>query len=369
MPINNISSKTSSAPKKIVAKTSMISSLDQSKKLDKLEVYKDEKTESNFAPSKINYTKLIKPKSIKDIKTLIEPGSHKDVKKSQIESDVEYNELTSSNESLYSDSTESDFSNDSPIMRSAELIDTDEEKECQHLNTDNRSNIETCEDCGRELYQELSLEQEWRYYGDRDTKNSADPSRCQRRRTPEKGIQKELERLGFPTDIASEANRLYMKVTNGEVKKNNLRKGLMFACLFEAYKSFNRHQVPEELRKRLDINRRCMSKGITYYRLKCDRNEISTDTITSRHYIPGIMKIFNIKQIHIDNVVELCNTIENLHSSILNRSTPENISISIVYYYLRHVGADINIENYSTIVSVSVNILQRLSTEIERLLE
>lgn len=303
-----------------------------------------------------------------DSSPIIEPKILKEVKIKKVEivesddDNDEKDELTSSNESLYSSEEKSvELSSDS---------DSDQEidKDCSHRNTFNKAGLQTCEDCGIELYQEISLEQEWRFYGDRDTKNFSDPSRCQRRKTPEKGIKLDLERMGFPSDIAIEANRLYMIVTKDEVKKNNLRKGVTFACLFEAYKHFNRHQVPEELRKKLDITRRCMSKGLIYYRRRCNREEISTDTITPRHYVPAIMETFNIKQTHIDNVIKLCTKMDDLHSSILNRSTPENISIAIVFYYLRSVGADIGMENYSKTVHVSTNILQKLSTEINRLL-
>jgi transcription initiation factor TFIIIB Brf1 subunit/transcription initiation factor TFIIB len=240
-------------------------------------------------------------------------------------------------------------------------------EDCQHSQTVTKNGLEICEECGMELYQEISSEQEWRFYGEKDTKNNSDPSRCQYRKSPEKGIQKELEKLGFPSDIATEADKLYMKVTQGEIKRSNLRKGITFACLFEAYRLKNRHRVPEELRLKLDITKKCMSKGITFYRLKCDKKEVSTDTIMPKHYIPGVMERFNIKQEHINNVLKLAEIILTKSSTILNRSSPENIATSLVYYYLRSVGSDIDISQYSKIVGISETIINKLNDEIQRL--
>ena len=49
---------------------------------------------------------------------------------------------------------------------------------CLHKNIINENGIESCTDCGIEIYKELSLEPEWRFYGENDSKHSSDPSRC-----------------------------------------------------------------------------------------------------------------------------------------------------------------------------------------------
>src|SRR5271156_5577616 len=79
-----------------------------------------------------------------------------------------------------------------------EKINDDIMEICLHKNsTTNNGGVETCSDCGIEIYKELSLEPEWRYYGDNDSKHSSDPSRCHIRKIDDKNIYKDIEKYNF----------------------------------------------------------------------------------------------------------------------------------------------------------------------------
>jgi transcription initiation factor TFIIIB Brf1 subunit/transcription initiation factor TFIIB len=240
-------------------------------------------------------------------------------------------------------------------------------KNCLHTDTINSNGMDICIDCGLEISILNMSEKEWRYYGDNDNINSSDPSRCQFRKNPEKGIKKELIKLGFPIDISNLADELYLTVTKGEIKRSNLRKGIMFACVFNAYKQKNNPQIPEELQKKFKIDRKNISKGLTYFHLN-NSNKMNDTYISIEDFIPKIMEKFNIKQNHIDTVLSLSKVIKN-SSSILIRSNPQSVSSSLVFYYLKKLNPDISISQFSRIVKLSEITILRLINEIENIIE
>ena len=249
-----------------------------------------------------------------------------------------------------------------------DISDTKEDGFCSHENVTKDKNMTTiCMDCGTELYQEISHEQDWRYYGDQDTRNSSDPSRCQFRKCSEKGIKKDLEKMQFPPEICELADQLYLEVTKGEVKRNLLRKGIMFACVYEAFKIKKKTKTPDEIQKKFGIDNKSMSQGISYYRLRCPREYFQYEEVDAKHFIPEVLKKFNTKDDHVHKVISLYEKIKDSCVS-LHRSNPKSVSKALVYYYLRAKGCNIDPTKYGKIVSLSEAITIRLSSEINRVL-
>lgn len=247
-----------------------------------------------------------------------------------------------------------------------------EEKEeniviCKHEEIVEHNGIEICVECGEQMSDYFSVEKEWRYYGDNDNRHSSDPSRCQFRKLPDKGIKKELEKMNFPIEVCNKADLLYLKVTNGEIKRSNLRKGIMFACVFNAYKDLGNPQIPEELQTKFGIDRKNMSKGLTYFHMR-NPNKKSSEYISVEHFIPKIMEKFNAKKNHIDNVVKLYDIIKN-SSSIFIRSNPQSVSSSLVFYYLKTIDPEFSISHFSKIVDLSEITMLRIISEIEKIIK
>ncbi len=239
---------------------------------------------------------------------------------------------------------------------------------CSHSQiTRDGSNV-YCLSCGIELYEELSHEQEWRYFGsDTNKTNTQDSSRCQYYKTAEKGIEKELEKLGFAPDICVLANQLFMMITGVQIKKSELRKGLIFAVVHQAYMMKGQPKTTDELRKKFfGLTDRFMSQGLRFYKLRCPRTHLNQEEITAEHYIPKIMEKFNAKEEHISKVIELYKKVKE--SPELNRTNPSATAKALVYYYLRRKGCDVSIHTYQKIIELSASSIARLASEINRVL-
>lgn len=233
-----------------------------------------------------------------------------------------------------------------------------ENSECTHKNIVEDNYFKTCMDCGEQFKNDKDI------HSDFDFKSM---DRCHYRNIPEKGIKKELFSLGFPTDISIEADKLYMNVTNGEIKRSNLRKGIMFACVFDIYKSRGEPQIPEVLQAKFNLDRKNMSKGITYFHIK-NPNKNNITYITVEHFIPCIMEKLNIKDGHVQNVLDLYNKIK-FSSSILVRSNPQSVSSSLVYYYLKKLAPELQLSSFSKIVNLSDITIMKIVSEIETALD
>jgi len=239
---------------------------------------------------------------------------------------------------------------------------------CKHLETINENGVEVCVDCSTVLYDKITHKAEWRYYGDNDNQHSYDPSRCQYVKKAEKGIRTDLVKMGFTPQIIDIADALYNKVTNGDIKRSDLRKGIEFACVFQAYKNIGQPQLSENLQKIFKISRKKMSKGLTYFRTNLPKDEQSVITyITAEHYIPIIAEKFQMKKEHIDNILKLYKTLENKCNSI-NTSTPQSVSSGLVYYYLTTLSAPVTAKKFGEEVKLSEITITKIKEEIQNIL-
>jgi len=243
---------------------------------------------------------------------------------------------------------------------------------CEHQNLSKQNNgKEICLDCGIEVYQQLSLEPEWRYYGENDSRHSSDPNRCQMRKVEDKGIYKDIENMDIPPEIADESDRLYNLITSGKIRRGNFRKSVIFACIFYAYKYKNKPITTDILQQKISLSKKDISNGLKFYNLVCkDIKEIKEkkiECISPIIFIPQIMKKFNSSQMHIDKVTELYNMIRN-KSSLINRSNPQSVISGLIFYYCRLIGKNITCSKFSSIVNLSDITVSRISKNISDIL-
>ena len=272
-------------------------------------------------------------------------------------------------DSLYE---EEDYENLNTEELNTEIYDQLDERDiteiCLHKSSTNNDGVEVCSDCGIEIYKELSLEPEWRFYGDNDSKHSSDPSRCHIRKVEEKNIYKDIEKYNFPVDIALAINQSYLEVTKGTIRRGNNRKAIIFACAFNIYKNRNDPQDPDSLREKFGLTRKEASKGLTFYNLNTRDKKKKPTYISPVSFIPRIMLKFNANSNHIAKVEELYSKVQN-RSRLINRSNPQSTIASLIYYYFRLIGGNINCSKFSKIVKLSDITINRISKNISEILK
>ena len=160
-------------------------------------------------------------------------------------------------------------------------VPTESGVNCQHKNQTVNGCQMLCEDCGSEISKVDLQDKEWRYYGHFDTKNSSDPSRCQIRYVEDdKNIFKDIEGMGFSDDVVKKANENYIKIIQNTIHRGNTRKGLIFACIFEALKILGKPQPAKPLGELFGIDNKTAMHGVKTLKLKLPKDFISIDYIT-----------------------------------------------------------------------------------------
>jgi len=235
------------------------------------------------------------------------------------------------------------------------------EDECKHLNWSLESSNKVCEDCGVVIIKEDD--------DDNIVKYNTDPKRCHARRNEEKGIYKDVEKLGFSDKIVSMANVIYTQVTGGKIYRGNSRKGIIFACIFHAYKLNDNPQSCEQLIEIFGIDRKVGLKGLKFVNLNSPKeSKFREYQISTENIICEIMDKFNANDNQKKEAVSIYQKIKN-KSSLLNRSRPQSVASGIVRYYIIQQNKDIGIDFFTSRVHLSELTISRIVGEIENIID
>lgn len=241
--------------------------------------------------------------------------------------------------------------------------------ECLHTNVIMENSHKICENCGILMNKDLNFEKEWRFYGMNDTKHNNDPNRCHYRKIDEVSIFKDVDKMGFSEKIIFYANTLYEEVTQKRIYRGNSRKGIIFACIFHAYKMNALPQSCESLMQVFNIERKIALKGLKYVNLNASKLSLFRHNyIIPEDLIVEIMDKFYATKEQKDEVLQLYKSIEN-KSSLLNRSRPQSVASGIVRYYILKKDKDVPINLFKSKVNLSELTINRIVKEIEKILK
>jgi transcription initiation factor TFIIIB Brf1 subunit/transcription initiation factor TFIIB len=240
------------------------------------------------------------------------------------------------------------------------------EDSCQHENITNEKNITICVDCGEELQGGALFDKEWRFYGNNDNRFSSDPNRCQIRKNGERSIYKDVEGLNLNDNIVSTANELYKQVTGGQIHRGNRRRGIIFACIRQAYIYYGKPQPFDTLVVLFNIQRKAGLNGIKYINPHIPEDfKKQQSFITHEDLIRKIMNMFQAKPDQIKEVLELYPKIRD-KSKMLNGSRASSLAAGLIYYWIDKNKKTITIKEFSSKVELSELTVKKIFNEITR---
>jgi len=215
--------------------------------------------------------------------------------------------------------------------------------------------------------EEMNFDREWRYYGMCDTKHTSDPNRCHARKVVERMIDKDVAQMGFSQKIVMIANQIYEQVTHGKIYRGNSRKGIIFACIFHAYKMTGQPQSCEHLIEVFNMDRKVGLKGLKYVNLNAPKTAAFRNFhIEMQDLIREIMEKFNASEAQKQEAVELFHKVDR-RSMLFNRSRPQSVACGVARYYIVQKNKDISMAEFQARVNLSEVTIQRLVNEIRRI--
>ena len=258
----------------------------------------------------------------------------------------------------FKDEVESDF-------------DEDEVSDCTHSNIINDNGIVSCLDCGVEVSKIVSYEKDWRYYGNDDTRKNSDPNRCHVRKMEDKSIFKDVETFGFSDKIVNLANEIYTQVTKGKIYRGNSRKAIIFGCIFHSFKINGKNYSCETLRTIFNLDKKIILKGLKHVNLNSPKNS----NIVNRYITPiEIVNEYITNFAHVDEDKQTINDIyEKIKnkSSVINRSRPQSVASSLIYYHFsKKFGSNnFSIKDFIKKIKLSELTINKISKEIRRIVD
>jgi hypothetical protein len=247
--------------------------------------------------------------------------------------------------------------------------DNQENIDCKHLLIINESGTFLCHDCGRELSKVMSYEKDWRYYGSDDTRKNSDPNRCHIRKMEDKSIFKDVENYGFSDKIVNSANDIYTQVTKGKIYRGNSRKAIIFGCIFHSIKLNGKSYTCENLREIFKLDRKIILKGLKHVNLNAPKeSQIRSKVNSSKDLVDEYIQKFDMTEEDKTEIFDLYQKIKN-KSSMINRSRPQSVTSSLIYYYIckKKGFNNVNIKDFVKKVNLSELTINKISKEIYKI--
>jgi transcription initiation factor TFIIIB Brf1 subunit/transcription initiation factor TFIIB len=256
-----------------------------------------------------------------------------------------------------------------------EFIHTDDsfsivEDVCDHIDIVNDNGIVSCVECGIELSKIVSYEKDWRYYGNDDTRKNSDPNRCHIRKIEDKSIFKDVENFGFSEKVVNMANDMYINVTFGKIYRGSSRKAIVFGCIFHSIKMTGKMFSCESLRSIFNLEKKIILKGLKHVSLNSPKNNLFINRyITPIELVNEYITKFSYEEEDKKEINDIYEKIKN-KSSIINRSRPQSIASSLIYYYYceKFGSNNFSIKDFIKKIKLSELTIHKISKEIKRIL-
>jgi len=244
-----------------------------------------------------------------------------------------------------------------------------ESEDCAHKEIINDNGIVSCVECGMEVSKIVSYEKDWRYYGSDDTRKNSDPNRCHIRKIEDKSIFKDVETFGFSEKIVNLANDIYTEVTKGKIYRGNSRKAIIFGCIFHSIKINGKMHSCESLRSIFNLDKRIILKGLKHVNLNSAKNSNVNKYITPIELVDEYITKFNHTEDDKKTINSIYEKIRN-KSSIINRSRPQSVASSIIYYHFsKKFGSNnFSIKDFIKKIKLSELTINKITKEINRIL-
>lgn len=218
---------------------------------------------------------------------------------------------------------------------------------CDHLDTDIILGMCVCNNCGK-IMPIFDTCEEWYNKG----------SRCSKNVQPhERGIFKDLENTDFPSHIIKRANEMFLKLVGTDTRRGQGRKGIICACLQNAYKEHNKSVTIDELCKVFGAKRKHAYRGLKMFAVIY--RDLTEDVITARGLIEPIASMFQLPVSDIKNIIMIYDTVYN-KSRELKRAEPKSLAAGLAYYYMKINDMHISKKEFAKIVGLSDITIQKI---------
>ena len=233
-----------------------------------------------------------------------------------------------------------------------------------------------CTNCGIVLCSIIDRQQEWRFYGSEDSRNTSDPTRCGLPINPllpnaslgtiilghgyevYRKIQKwnsitykerslinvfnnisaKSKDNNIPNCIVDKASLLYKILSDDKIKRGTSRKGLIAACVYYSLKDKEITRSTKEIAKLFGLSCKKMSTGCKEFNEmifnKDNKYSNNIKPTLPEDFILRFVVLLKIDNYYRDIILNVAIIADNL--GIITKNTPTSIAIGSIYLVSEH---------------------------------
>lgn len=215
----------------------------------------------------------------------------------------------------------------------------DVKSDCKHKNVakDDNTGVNICKTCGKE-FECLDFSQEWRYFGASDNRSTQDPSRCRKPKSSKKSIETFFQGRSetFHNALIQRVEYRYEKVIAASC--NNLlrgkgRKAIIAICTFYSLQDDQQFRTLDHVKNIFDVEQKDMSEAETKYYIAFPEDR--TRHLTPQKLMKWIMEITKTDMKHYRRIMLISEYFMQT-SKLIERSTPQSVAASTIYFYLHY---------------------------------
>lgn len=234
---------------------------------------------------------------------------------------------------------------------------------CPHKDVISEHGVSSCIACGMEITKITDWMDDLQ-----DIKTIDNQQYCVRK-LKTRSIYDDIQYLNISQHIKDIANEIYLSICEN-TRRGVTRKGIIFGCIFHAYKMDKNPQTHEKLIEEFKIKKKDALNGLKFIHKNAPKDsKVRHYYINVEHIIIEFMTKFGASAENKKQIIELYSQIKNT-TSMLSRSRPQSVASAIIYYYMTEVlKKNMNMKDYIEIVGLSELTIQKISKEIYRVFE
>lgn len=275
--------------------------------------------------------------------------------------------------------------------------ETDEETVCYNCNSDNLvcdDGVIVCQSCGVENGAIIDYQQEWRFYGSDDTKNSSDPTRCGMPINPLlpdssmgtiimgargfenfrrinnwnsmtykersllkvfKNIQEKSNENDISICIVDRAKIMYKTLSEDNIKRGKSLKGIIAACVYNSCKDKEDSRSTKEISQMFGLKIKKMTSGCKQFNEMMYHNDSEylkkIKPTSAENFINRYSINLKISKQHRDTILYVAEMATKL--GLVSENTPSSIAVGSIYLVSQEYGLEINKKTLAEMCNIS----------------
>jgi hypothetical protein len=182
---------------------------------------------------------------------------------------------------------------------------------------------------------------------------------------------KDYEDFKLPKKIVETSCEIYMLVINGKVMKRGRRKAMMCKCTYEAYKKHNIYKDPLLLAKDFGITIKQFRKAQEHFYEQVFNTHVQEQFpkkhLTAIELLPDMVFRMNLTDVPINDLGKIIHIIYE-NSTLLHRTSPRDVTISVLHWYINREGIVKSYDNTQQITFIAKAKLLKNVTNIKTIM-